>query len=109
MSDLYVMRLASGELFSVPAAHGRAIPIWTSADSTTHFKVHNPELQLYRACRIDARLLNSKLRPLAEQGFQFFFPDLDPYNLGLRNGAFKTLEEVEGIISRLGDAPPLAT
>lgn len=94
MSELYVMSLANGEVFSQSFKGIRTVPLWTSLDATIHFRVHRPELAIYRPRLVDQRTLSARLKPLAEEGYRFIFPDLEPYNIELHRGPIKSFEDV---------------
>jgi hypothetical protein len=61
----YLMRLANGEVFTIHIDGNEYVAIWPDEESAMRYKERNPDLLTYLPARIDGRMVERKLRPLA--------------------------------------------
>jgi hypothetical protein len=57
MSELYVMRRANGDLFTLEAEGERCIPVWPSKEAAVRYKARNRELLVFFPVRLDRSIL----------------------------------------------------
>jgi hypothetical protein len=95
MSELYVMRRANGDLFTVEAEGERRIPVWPSKEAAARYKARNPDLMVFFPALLDRSiLLRAAAKPESAAPPRFLLLPEDSPDANLYEGRLVAVEEV---------------
>jgi|GEM_PF-1159072 len=94
MAEMFAMRRANGELFTLDRKGRRYLPVFPDKETAARYWSLNPELYVFRSQLIDRKVINQKIKPAISSGCTLLLMSSEDHDARWSSGREISFEEL---------------